>query len=207
MKDLILIGMQGSGKGTQGKILSERFPFVIFETGSELRKLAAEDSDLGKTVKTITERGDLVSNELVMAIVENFISQVPIDRAVIFDGIPRSEEQRVSLETLLENADRTFHVLEIKLTQEEALNRLIKRGKCKECGMNMGGEVCPRCGSKHIERRADDNEASILKRLENFEKYTAPLTKIWESEGKLISVNGNQDLEFVTDAIFARLQD
>jgi len=90
MQDLILIGRQGSGKGTQGKLLAEKFGYKIFVTGDELRAIAKEDSELGREVKAITERGDLVSNEIVMAIVANFIQNLEEGVQVIYDGIPRS---------------------------------------------------------------------------------------------------------------------
>ena len=106
MIDLILVGIQGSGKGTQGKLLAEKFGYKIFETGGALRAIAKEDSALGHKVKEITERGDLVPNEIVMEIVEHFFAGISSEVPVIFDGIPRSEEQRQSLENLLQEPHR-----------------------------------------------------------------------------------------------------
>lgn len=206
MKDLILIGKQGSGKGTQGKILTQKIPFVIFETGSELRKIAGEDSELGKEVKAITDRGDLVSNEVVMRIVENFIQNADGGTPIIFDGIPRSEEQRISLESVLEKAGRDFHALEIKLSEEEAMKRLLSRASCNDCGANFGGDVCPKCGSKNISRRADDNETSIRKRLENFETFTQPLLEKWKAQGKLLSIDGERSPEEVAKDVFEKVK-
>lgn len=207
MKDLILIGKQGSGKGTQGAILAQRFPFIIFETGAELRKIAKEDSELGKIVKKITESGDLVPNELVMQIVENFIQKANHETPIIFDGIPRSEEQRISLEKELKKAGRKFHALEIKLSDEEAMKRLLVRARCVDCGKNFGGETCPECGSKNITRRGDDTEPAIKKRLLNFANITLPLLKNWKERGLLISVNGEQAPQSVTEEIMGKLQD
>jgi adenylate kinase len=186
MKDIILIGKQGSGKGTQGKILAEKFGFVIFETGAELRQIASRDSELGQEVKAIVEQGDLVSNEIVMRIVAHFISDIPKGKAVIFDGIPRSKIQRVSLEEELEKAEREFVALEVRLSEEEAFTRLSKRAD--------------------IEGRADDNPESIRKRLANFAEHTAPLLKIWRSEGKLVSVDGEQNIEAVTAEMLKALE-
>lgn len=206
MKDLILIGKQGSGKGTQGTLLAKRFQFNVFETGAELRKIAKEESELGHAVKKITEMGDLVPNELVMQIVENFVQKAEKETPIIFDGIPRSEEQRISLEDVLEKANRKFHALEIKLSEEEAMKRLLIRAKCVDCGANFGGEICPKCGSKNIIRRNDDNEKAIKKRLLNFENITLPLLKNWETRGLLISVNGEQKPSKVTEEILEKLQ-
>jgi adenylate kinase len=207
MTDLILIGKQGSGKGTQAKILAEKFGFEIFETGGALRAIAREDSDLGREVLAITTRGDLVPNEVVMKIVSDFLSKINAVAPVIFDGIPRSEEQRVSLEKLLEEKGRKFRALEVRLSNEEALERLSMRAKCEDCGANFGSkkDVCPKCDSTNVSRRADDTPEAISKRLENFEKFTAPLLSVWESQGKLVSVNGEQDIEMVTQEVLEKL--
>jgi len=207
MTDLILIGKQGCGKGTQAKILAEKFGFKIFETGGELRAIAQQDSDLGREVKDITTRGDLVPNEIVMRIVANFLEKLEGDVPVIFDGIPRSEEQRQTLEQLLTEKNREFRVLEITLSNDAALARLSIRAKCNACGANFGSkdDVCPVCGSTDISRRADDNPASILKRLENFENFTAPLLKIWAEQGRVVSVDGEQSVDAVTEQIHSQL--
>jgi adenylate kinase len=206
-KDLILIGKQGSGKGTQAKILAKLFGFQIFETGGALRAIAQENSALGKTVKDITTRGDLVPNEVVMDIVRDFLKKNAKNGPVIFDGIPRSDEQRVTLESLLSEMKREFQALEIRLTNKEALHRLMIRATCNDCGLNFGSEddICPKCSSKNISRRADDNPESILKRLENFDKYTAPLMEVWRKAGKMISVDGEQDVADVTTEVLGEL--
>ncbi len=205
--DLILVGKQGSGKGTQAKILAEKFGFNIFETGGALRAIAAENSELGREVKAITTRGDLVSNEIVMQIVADFLEKLEGDAPVIFDGIPRSDEQRLSLEELLKIKGREFRALEIKLSNEEALNRLTIRANCNDCGANFGSkdDVCPSCGSTNVVRRADDNVEAITKRLENFEKFTSPLLEAWKDAGKLVSVEGEQDVAVVTESMLSQL--
>jgi len=185
-QDLILIGRQGSGKGTQGKILAEMFGYKIFVTGDELRAIAKEDSELGREVKAITERGDLVSNEIVMAIVANFIQNLEEGVQVIFDGIPRSMDQRETLEEELKKAGRDFVALEIRLSTDEAFERLMKRAE--------------------LEGRADDNPDSIRKRIANFEEHTAPIIKHWDHQEKLISVDGNQAIDDVTQEILTYFQ-
>jgi len=185
MKDLILIGIQGSGKGTQAKILAEKFGYQIFETGKILRTLAKSGTDLGNKIKEITTRGDLVSNELVMEIVEDFINKIERDKPVIFDGIPRSEEQRVNLEALIAKKSRDFQVLEINLSEEEAFIRLMKRAE--------------------IEGRADDNPESIKKRIASFHEFTQPLLQVWKDNNQCITVNGEQNIAAVTTEILEKL--
>ncbi len=186
MKDLILIGPQGSGKGTQAKLLAEKFGFKIFETGGELRKIAAnENSELGKKIREITTRGDLVPNEIVMEIVAEFIKNIDENSPVIFDGIPRSEVQRISLEKLITEKNRKFMALEIYLDEKETFTRLEKRAE--------------------IEGRADDNLEAIKKRLHNFHTHTAPLLDVWRKNEKLISVNGKQEIKQVSTEVINKL--
>ncbi len=181
MKDIILIGRQGSGKGTQGKILAKKYGYKIFETGGALRAMAEEESDLGQKVKEITSCGDLVPNEIVMEIVADFLSNLDASTPVIFDGIPRSIEQQETLSEELEKAGREFLALEIELSTDVAVARLLERGK--------------------IEGRADDNIVAIQKRIENFEQFTVPVIEGYKSDGKLIAVNGDQDLDQVTKEV------
>ncbi len=208
-KDIILVGKQGSGKGTQAKILAKKLGFKIFETGAALREIAQQDTDLGREVLDITSRGDLVSNDIVMKIVENFLKTLDNNTPVIFDGIPRSEVQRETLEALLAKNSRDFVVIEIKLSNEEALNRLLIRAKCNDCGANFGSpeDLCPVCGSENISRRKDDNPDAIMNRLKNFDEYTYPLLEEWEKAGKLISVDGEQSVEEVSEEIFSKLKE
>jgi adenylate kinase len=106
--DLILFGMQGSGKGTQSRFLAESCGFEIFEAGAELRRLANEDSELARKVKTIMEAGHLVPTEVVMEIIEDFLHRLPEGKAALFDGIPRSEDQREQFDALLEKTGVLF---------------------------------------------------------------------------------------------------
>ncbi len=186
MKDLILVGIQGSGKGTQAKILAKNYGYDIFETGGALRAIAASGSKLGEKVKAIMNRGDLVPNEVVMEIVADFIEHKKTEGPIIFDGIPRSEEQRVSLEKLLKQKGREFDVLAIELSEKEAFNRMFKRAE--------------------IEGRSDDNEAAMKKRIANFYEFTAPLLKVWQKEGKLLQVCGEHGIEEVTERIIQKLK-
>jgi adenylate kinase len=140
-----------------------------------------------------------------MEIVEAFLKNISVDTPVIFDGIPRSEVQRISLENELKKAGRDFQVLEITLSNKTALNRLLRRAKCNDCGTTFGGNVCPKCGSNNISRRADDNEKSIQKRLNNFDEHTAPIIEIWKKQGKVISVDGEKTIDDCYKEILEKL--
>jgi len=211
MKDIILFGMQGSGKGTQARILTEKFGYKIFETGGQLRKLAAEDSDLGRKIKEITTAGKLVPNEVVMEIVENFLKNLGTDEKAIFDGIPRSESQRVSLEEEFVKVGRKPTAVYISLTREEALKRLLGRKTCAGCGKIFGIkdgsenlESCPACGGE-LKVRADDTEEAINTRLDVYDNETVPAIEKYREEGRLVEVEGTKGVEEVTAEITEKL--
>jgi len=129
--DYVLFGIQGSGKGTQGKFLAPKISASYFETGGELRRLSKEDSELGKKVKSIIEAGHLVQNEVVMEIVENFIKTNPnAGNPIIFDGIPRNGEQNGTFEALLNKMGRKYTGLYFELSKEEAENSRLEYDKC-----------------------------------------------------------------------------
>lgn len=213
MKDIILFGMQGSGKGTQARILAEQHGYKIFETGGQLRQLANEDSELGRKVKEITTAGKLVPNEVVMEIVENFLKNLGADEQAIFDGIPRSESQRIALEAECAKVERKPMAVYISLTREEALKRLLGRKTCAGCGKIFGAkdgsaemEQCSDCGGE-LKVRADDTQEAIETRLDVYDQETVPAIEKYREENRLIEVEGNQSVEAVTEAIVAGLQD
>jgi adenylate kinase len=173
--NLILVGPQGSGKGTHGKLLAEKYNFKIFETGAVVRAISKESSPLGKKIKTIAERGDLIPNEIIMEMVNDFLDKIPENQDIILDGIPRSLEQKESLDKVLQAKNRDYKVVFLSLTEDLSIARLLSRAE--------------------KEGRADDNLASIKNRLKNFNTYTTPLLDIWKEEGGLVSVDGGTSIE------------
>lgn len=207
--DYILFGIQGSGKGTQGKILAEKLDAAYFETGGELRRLAKENSELGKNIKSIIEAGNLVPTDVVIKIVENFVHTVAKDRAaVIFDGIPRNKEQGDFFEKLLEKLNRRYAGIYFELSREEAENRLLKRRVCQGCKTVYPAfynkEVCELCGGQLV-TRADDNAESIRTRLDIFYKETLPVIEEWKKQGKIMIVNSAGTIEEVKKELFLKL--
>ncbi len=174
--DLLLFGMQGAGKGTQGKIIAEKRGFVIFETGGALRKIREEDSDLGKTVKDIMDRGDLVTNEIVMDIIENFLSQ-NLSSRILFDGIPRSLAQKKTFDALMQKYKRTLQGVYLTLPREEAIGRMLLRG------------------------RSDDTPEVIERRLANYEKETLPVIQEYMAQGVLVELDGSGSIEEIAGEI------
>ncbi len=212
MTDLILFGMQGSGKGTQGQILAKKLEAEVFEMGGQLRKLAMEESELAKKVKAIMEAGNLVPTEVIMEIISAFLTELSAEKTVIFDGIPRSEEQRKQFEEAVTSAKRKPIAIYIHLTREEALKRLLGRRTCSVCKTIYGAKdnlaedaACPACGGE-LKVRADDTQEAIETRLATYERETLPVIEKYRAEERLIEVDGAQNVEAVSTAIIDALE-
>ena len=203
--DFIFFGMQGAGKGTLGKQVAAKYGMKIFETGGELRRLAQEDSELGRKVKSIIEAGHLVPNEGVMEIVENFMNNLPEGTDVVFDGIPRKVEQAESLNTLLDKHNRTYKAVLIDINKDTALKRLTTRRICKVCKAvypaSYEKNACE-CGGEFI-TRADDNAAAIETRIDAYMEETVPAIEMYND--KLIKIDGEPTIEEVEKLAYETL--
>lgn len=202
--DLILFGIQGSGKGTQSQIIAQHAGLEIFETGGELRRLSSEDSDLARKVKSIMEAGNLVPTEVVMEIIADFFHRLPAGKSALFDGIPRSEDQKEQFDALMAKEGRSFKGLLIELTEEEAVKRLTTRRMCPSCKTiypaAYTAETCEKCGSTLITRQ-DDTPDAIRVRLDTFLQKTVPVIDAYKAEGKMLTVNGAQSIGQVSKDI------
>ena len=209
MRDLILFGIQGAGKGTQSKRIAEHFGYTIFEAGGELRRLASTDTLLGRKIKSIIDAGNLVPDEVIMEMVEEFIQEYGKSGAVIFDGIPRNESQAQLFGTLMKQEGRRPLGLYIHLSDDDALNRLTKRRICSQCKKvfpaSYSASVCDVCGAP-LTRRADDTLDSIKNRLQHFHHDTMPVIEAYRTNNDLVEVNGAQDIEKLTQEIIDKLQ-
>jgi len=201
--DIILFGMQGSGKGTQGKILAEKYGLKVFEMGGALRSIIASGSELGNKIKATVESGNLVGDEIVMEVVENFLTTEAKGLHVLFDGIPRTMNQAEKLLGLLSAHARDAFALHIKISEKEAVERLTSRRICVNCKevypAFFKGGVCSVCGGKLVSRTDDSNLDSIHQRLHNFETETLPVIELFYKKDRLIEVDGEQDIPDVTE--------
>lgn len=179
--NIVLLGIQGSGKGTQAKIMAEKYNMIIFEAGGECRRLAAEDSEIGHKVQAIVNSGNLVPSNVIMEILDSFLSKTPADQNVIFDGIPRSPDQKIVFDNVLKKWNRDFMVIKIQLPKDETIKRLLARG------------------------RHDDTHEIISNRHNIFLNDTTPVIETYRSENKLIPINGHQSIEEVAAEVALRL--
>ena len=195
--------MQGSGKGTQGKILAERYGLKIFDMGRVLREQIASGSELGNRIKDIVHGGDLVDDDTIMEVVQDFMNKIPKEQNILFDGVPRTKNQTDKLLALLESYGRDAFALDIKISEREAVERLTKRRICVDCReiypAFFKGDQCSECGGKLITRRDDSNRESIDHRLRHFTEETEPVIGDFYKRDRLIEVDGEQDIPDVTE--------
>ncbi|MFA5854834.1 MAG: nucleoside monophosphate kinase [Candidatus Gracilibacteria bacterium] len=206
--DLVLFGIQGSGKGTQSTEICKHCNLDVFETGAELRRIAGEETELGHKVKSIIEAGNLVPTEVVMEIIKDFLSHLPTGANALFDGIPRSIEQKEQFDALMQSEGREFNGLLIDLSEEEALNRLTTRRICEKCKATYPAfytkDSCEACGGALITRK-DDTPDAIRTRLDTFSQKTLPVINLYKTQGKMLTVDGKKSIEDVTKDIEAVL--
>ncbi|MFA5800138.1 MAG: nucleoside monophosphate kinase [Candidatus Peribacteraceae bacterium] len=173
--DLVLFGIQGSGKGTQAKRLAAEFGFDIFEAGGELRRIAASHSKLGETVKSSIDKGHLVPHEIIMQVVKEAIAARPKTMRILFDGIPRDLGQQRDFDAIMAEANRPFCCMHILLDEEEGVRRILGRAK--------------------VEGRADDtNEEIIRRRMATFRSKTLPVIGAYKKQGKVTEVDGSRGI-------------
>jgi|CXWL01.1.fsa_nt_gi adenylate kinase len=200
MKDLILFGVQGCGKGTQGRILVETKGYKLFETGKELRALIAGGSELGLKIKGIVEAGNLVSDEVVIEIVDSFLKNTPATEAVIFDGLPRKVTQKDLFEQVMQRYGRQPVGVLIQISDEIALQRLSNRWMSKATGKIFPSRetALAECPEDDVYQRADDTAEAIKVRLANYHQETQPVIDWYREVGRLVEVEGDKATEAVT---------
>lgn len=206
--DILLFGIQGSGKGTQARALSLALNIPIFEAGAELRKLATHDNEEGKTIRELINRGALVPKGIVLMKVADFLDHPATIDGVIFDGVPRLLEQAVAFQEMMETKHRDTIAILIDLDEDSAVYRVTNRRICSRCQQTFPPEylheVCNSCGGILI-HRADDERDAIQKRIKNFYQETVPVIDHYRTLGKLLTVDGNQSVIDVTKDIFNQL--
>ncbi|MPV85236.1 adenylate kinase [Ostreibacterium oceani] len=174
---VIILGAPGSGKGTQSAEIVKQFTLEHLSTGDMLRAEISAGSELGLAAKSVMDAGDLVSDDIILGMVENKITAN--QSGILFDGFPRTLPQAKALDKLLKDADQSIHcVIQLDVDNEEIVERMLARG------------------------RADDNEETIRNRLSVYEEQTAPLIAYYRDQNKLSTVLGTGS---ITD-IFARIE-
>jgi adenylate kinase len=206
---IVLIGAPGGGKGTQAKMLIEKYGIPQVSTGDLLREAVAAGTALGVRAKQAMDAGQLVSDDIVLGMIGERLSKPDAKKGFILDGFPRNLAQAAELDKLLAKLGSPLQTaLHIDVDMDILMKRLTGRRTCTACGQmynvhfspsRLDG-VCDKCGGK-LMQRSDDNEATIGNRLKVYENQTAPIIDYYRKQGKLRTVSGMGDIK----AIFASL--
>ena len=195
--NLILLGPPGAGKGTQARMLEEEFGLIQLSTGDLLRGAVAAGSPAGLAAKAVMEKGELVSDEIVLAVLKERLDQPDVAAGTILDGFPRTAAQAAALDTLLsERGQKIDAAISLKVDDAAMVTRVSGRYTCGTCGEGYHDEfkqpategVCDKCQSTEFKRRADDNAETVRTRLEAYHAQTAPLIDYYGARDALTEV-------------------
>jgi adenylate kinase len=215
MKNIILLGPPGAGKGTQASRLQDEFGMVQLSTGDMLRAAVKAGTPTGLQAKAVMDAGGLVSDEIVSGIIGEELDRLGSDKGVIFDGYPRTEAQAHSLDEILATRGRKLdHVIELVVDEDALVDRITGRYTCAKCNAGyhdrylkpQADGVCDQCGGTEFKRRPDDNEQTVRTRMAEYRAKTAPILPIYEGRGLVQQVDGMADIKVVQDALEAILK-
>jgi len=213
--NIIILGPQGSGKGTQALFISEKLNAIHIDLGKTLRRLAKEDSPLGKELyEMVHVKKELVSDDVIEKVLAEEFKKIPMEKGIILDGAPRRIDQIEDVEQAFADSGRRIdRIIFINIPEEESIERVSKRYSCPKChkhfalGENLESpsDLCPDCSSP-VEQRKDDTEEGILKRLAIFKEQTIPVIEYFRKRNVLIEVDGTKSKMEILNEILEKLK-
>ena len=202
----ILLGPPGAGKGTQARMLEEKFGLVQLSTGDLLRAAVKAGTDAGKRAKAVMEAGGLVSDDIVLAILRDRLTQPDVEKGVILDGFPRTTGQAEALDRLLADAgQRIDAAVSLEVDDAAMVGRISGRYTCSNCGEGyhdifkrpIKDGACDKCDGTAFTRRADDRAETVQERLKAYHAQTAPLIAYYKERGVLACVNAMGEISSI----------
>ncbi|MBN2412591.1 adenylate kinase [candidate division KSB1 bacterium] len=204
----IFLGAPGTGKGTQAAVLAEKFSIPQISTGDILRKAVKDGTELGKKAKIIMESGALVSDDIIIGLIEARLAEPDCVAGYILDGFPRTIAQAESLDNMLKDTSPIEAVIYFDVDEDEIVKRLTSRRTCGQCGYNYNmitdpppaDNVCRICGGTVIQRD-DDKEVTVRNRLLVYKEKTEPLKEYYVKQNKLRVIDGNREVKKVREEL------
>lgn len=205
-KIILLLGLPGAGKGTQGAFLSKELGLPHISTGDIFRKMLLDKSEDSKVLAQYMNAGKLVPTDLVNRVVKKFVDSDECSKGCILDGYPRTIDQA---EYFVDNIDSNINAIFFDIADDIIQKRILGRFSCKSCGKlynkyfdtTKKAGVCDECGSTEFVERVDDTEVTILARIENYKKETLPLIEYYKNKGKFFTVNAGVAREQVANEV------
>ena len=203
--NLILLGAPGAGKGTQAEVISEKLGIPQISTGNILREAVKNGTEMGVKAKGFMESGALVPDEVVIGILKERIAEDDCKNGFILDGFPRTVPQAEALESMGVNIDK---VISLEVADETIQGRLSGRRVCEKCGASYHVEfnppktegVCDKCGGAAVQRK-DDAPETVIERLRTYHEQTAPLVDFYGNKGRLVKVQGQDEVKDTSELV------
>lgn len=208
--NMIFLGAPGAGKGTQAEVVCKELNIPAISTGNMLREAVKNGTDAGLAAKKYMDAGDLVPDEVVIGVLKDRIAQDDAKNGFILDGFPRTVPQAEALEKMGVQIDK---VIEIDVPDEAITARMSGRRVCEKCGNSYHIEfkptkvegICDACGG-NVVQRADDKPETVVARLKTYHEKTAPLKDFYQAKGKLVSVQGQNEIEETSKLVLAAIK-
>ena len=206
--NIILFGPPGAGKGTQAIKIVKNFDLHKVSTGDLLREEIKNNTDLGNKIKSIMDKGLLISDNIINDLITKVLSDKKFYNRLIFDGYPRNLEQAINLDLYIKKYKQKIScVLSLDVDKESIIKRILGRQTCTNCGLIFNEYFCPApnknhsCDPKFLNKRSDDNEKTILNRFETYLNKTLPILDFYKEQNLRYHINGMTEIDQIFDKI------